>query len=108
MKDNKGGALGDAVALIKGVGKKLRRKEKRARIDQIRASLGLSDSQRTPMVILLFCRYCSGKEIFFPHHASLVWLLHELFFVNSQFLQNDIIISLFTCKRFPFLFYVMF
>ncbi|XP_024025027.1 kelch domain-containing protein 4 [Morus notabilis] len=41
--------LGDAVALIKGEGKNLRRKEKRARIEQIRASLGLSDSQRTPM-----------------------------------------------------------
>ncbi|CAI9280488.1 unnamed protein product [Lactuca saligna] len=41
--------MGDAVAIIKGEGKKLRRKEKRARIDQIRASLGLSDSQRTPM-----------------------------------------------------------
>ncbi|KAL8464186.1 hypothetical protein ACS0TY_033924 [Phlomoides rotata] len=40
--------MGDAVAIIKG-GKKLRRKEKRARIEQIRASLGLSDSQRTPM-----------------------------------------------------------
>ncbi|KAK1433888.1 hypothetical protein QVD17_10806 [Tagetes erecta] len=43
------GVLGDAVAIIKGEGKKLRRKEKRARIEQIRASLGLSDSQRTPM-----------------------------------------------------------
>ncbi|PON45638.1 Kelch-type beta propeller [Parasponia andersonii] len=41
--------MGDAVALIKGGVKNLRRKEKRARIDQIRASLGLSDSQRTPM-----------------------------------------------------------
>ncbi|XP_040986143.1 kelch domain-containing protein 4 [Juglans microcarpa x Juglans regia] len=41
--------MGDAVALIKGKGKTLRRKEKRARIEQIRASLGLSDSQRTPM-----------------------------------------------------------
>ncbi|GAA0144998.1 hypothetical protein LIER_05295 [Lithospermum erythrorhizon] len=41
--------MGDAVAIIKGQGKKLRRKEKRARIEQIRASLGLSDSQRTPM-----------------------------------------------------------
>ncbi|CAN6713702.1 unnamed protein product [Malus baccata var. baccata] len=40
--------MGDAVALIKGEGKSLRRKEKRARIEQIRASLGLSDSQRTP------------------------------------------------------------
>ncbi|KAK1571836.1 hypothetical protein Q3G72_023875 [Acer saccharum] len=39
---------GDAVAMIKGVGKNLRRKEKRARIEQIRANLGLSDSQRTP------------------------------------------------------------
>ncbi|XP_028948256.2 uncharacterized protein [Malus domestica] len=36
--------MGDAVALIKGEGKSLRRKEKRARIEQIRASLGLSDS----------------------------------------------------------------
>ncbi|KAG2678643.1 hypothetical protein I3760_11G011700 [Carya illinoinensis] len=41
--------MGDTVALIKGKGKTLRRKEKRARIEQIRASLGLSDSQRTPM-----------------------------------------------------------
>ncbi|XP_062170753.1 uncharacterized protein LOC133876483 [Alnus glutinosa] len=41
--------MGDAVALIKGKGKNLRRKEKRARIEQIRASLGLSDSQRTPV-----------------------------------------------------------
>ncbi|CAN1294154.1 Kelch domain-containing protein 4 [Linum perenne] len=40
--------VGDAVAIIKGEKKNLRRKEKRARIDQIRASLGLSDSQRTP------------------------------------------------------------
>ncbi|KAI8543898.1 hypothetical protein RHMOL_Rhmol08G0254300 [Rhododendron molle] len=40
--------LGDAVALIKGEGKNLRRKDKRARIEQIRVSLGLSDSQRTP------------------------------------------------------------
>ncbi|XP_052182080.1 uncharacterized protein LOC127794858 [Diospyros lotus] len=40
--------LGDAVAIIKGEGKNLRRKEKRARIEQIRAHLGLSDCQRTP------------------------------------------------------------
>ncbi|KAL4584824.1 hypothetical protein LXL04_009434 [Taraxacum kok-saghyz] len=43
-----GDVMGDAVAIIKGEGKKLPRKEKRARIEQIRASLGLSDSQRTP------------------------------------------------------------
>lgn len=42
---------GDAVAIIRGEGKTLRRKEKRARIEQIRASLGLSDAQRTPMVL---------------------------------------------------------
>uniref|UniRef100_A0A5B7BQS0 Putative kelch domain-containing protein 4 isoform X1 n=1 Tax=Davidia involucrata TaxID=16924 RepID=A0A5B7BQS0_DAVIN len=41
--------MGDAVAIIRGEGKNLRRKEKRARIEQIRASLGLSDSQRTPV-----------------------------------------------------------
>ncbi|KZV24855.1 kelch domain-containing protein 4-like [Dorcoceras hygrometricum] len=41
--------MGDAVAIIKGEGKNIRRKDKRARIEQIRASLGLSDSQRTPM-----------------------------------------------------------
>lgn len=41
--------VGDAVALIKGEGRNLRRKDKRARIEQIRANLGLSDSQRTPM-----------------------------------------------------------
>ncbi|MFS7971619.1 putative kelch-type beta propeller [Helianthus anomalus] len=48
MEAQNDGVLGDAVAIIKGEGKKLRRKEKRARIEQIRASLGLSDSQRTP------------------------------------------------------------
>lgn len=41
--------MGNAVAIIKGEGKNIRRKDKRARIEQIRASLGLSDSQRTPM-----------------------------------------------------------
>ncbi|KAI5664979.1 hypothetical protein M9H77_24302 [Catharanthus roseus] len=41
--------MGDAVAIIKGEGRNMRRKEKRARIEQIRASLGLSDSQRTPV-----------------------------------------------------------
>lgn len=46
--------MGDAVAIIRGEGKTLRRKEKRARIEQIRANLGLSDSQRTPMVLYFF------------------------------------------------------
>ncbi|XP_074589336.1 uncharacterized protein LOC141845177 [Curcuma longa] len=41
--------MGSAVSVIRGEGKKLRRKEKRARIEQIRMSLGLSDSQRTPV-----------------------------------------------------------
>ncbi|KAF8021545.1 hypothetical protein BT93_G1863 [Corymbia citriodora subsp. variegata] len=41
--------VGDAVAMIKGEGKNLRRKEKQIRIEQIRANLGLSDSQRTPV-----------------------------------------------------------
>ncbi|CAD5185576.1 unnamed protein product [Musa acuminata subsp. malaccensis] len=41
--------MGSAVSVLKGEGKKLRRKEKRTRIEQIRISLGLSDSQRTPM-----------------------------------------------------------
>ncbi|KFK26668.1 hypothetical protein AALP_AA8G277500 [Arabis alpina] len=41
--------VGEVVAMIKGQGKSLRRKEKRARIEQIRANLGLSDSQRTPV-----------------------------------------------------------
>lgn len=43
--------LGDAVAIIRGEGKNLRRKDKRARIEQIRANLGLSDAQRTPVVL---------------------------------------------------------
>lgn len=48
--------MGDAVAIIKGEGRNMRRKEKRARIEQIRASLGLSDSQRTPVVLSFsFC-----------------------------------------------------
>ncbi|XP_072981687.1 uncharacterized protein [Typha angustifolia] len=41
--------IGTAVSLLKGEKKNLRRKEKRARIEQIRVTLGLSDSQRTPM-----------------------------------------------------------
>ncbi|KAI3499523.1 hypothetical protein L1887_35324 [Cichorium endivia] len=49
VEASNGDVMGDAVAIIKGEGKKLRRKEKRARIEQIRASLGLSDSQRTPL-----------------------------------------------------------
>ena len=49
--DGKSLQVGDAVALIKGEGRSLRRKEKRARVEQIRASLGLSDSMRTPMVL---------------------------------------------------------
>lgn len=44
--------VGEVVAMIKGEGKALRRKEKRARIEQIKANLGLSDSQRTPAVII--------------------------------------------------------
>lgn len=40
-----------AVSILKGEKKNLRRKEKRARIEQIRVTLGLSDSQRTPMVL---------------------------------------------------------
>lgn len=44
----------DAVAIIKGEKKNLRRKEKRARIEQIRANLGLSDAQRTPTVLAVF------------------------------------------------------
>ncbi|XP_010248815.1 PREDICTED: kelch domain-containing protein 4 [Nelumbo nucifera] len=47
--DAKSLEMGDAVAILKGEKKNLRRKEKRGRIEQIRASLGLSDSQRTPM-----------------------------------------------------------
>ena len=43
--------LGSAVSILKGEKKNLRRKEKRARIEQIRVTLGLSDSQRTPMVL---------------------------------------------------------
>ncbi|KAK9291643.1 hypothetical protein L1049_019592 [Liquidambar formosana] len=55
--------MGDAVAIIKGQGKNLRRKEKRARIEQIRANLGLSDSQRTPIVLLyITSMYDSGIE----------------------------------------------
>lgn len=40
------------MSLLKGESKTMRRKEKRARIEQIRVILGLSDSQRTPVVML--------------------------------------------------------
>ncbi|GJN02534.1 hypothetical protein PR202_ga19896 [Eleusine coracana subsp. coracana] len=41
--------MASAVSLLKGGSKTMRRKEKRARIEQIRVILGLSDSQRTPV-----------------------------------------------------------
>nr|CAB3484909.1 unnamed protein product [Digitaria exilis] len=41
--------VSSAVSLLKGESKTMRRKEKRARIEQIRVILGLSDSQRTPV-----------------------------------------------------------
>ncbi|KAF8715127.1 hypothetical protein HU200_027681 [Digitaria exilis] len=44
--------VSSAVSLLKGESKTMRRKEKRARIEQIRVILGLSDSQRTPVVML--------------------------------------------------------
>jgi hypothetical protein len=44
--------MASAVSLLKGGSKTMCRKEKRARIEQIRVILGLSDSQRTPMVML--------------------------------------------------------
>lgn len=61
--------MGDAVAIIKGEGKNLRRKEKRARIEQIRANLGLSDSQRTPIV--LFFNFVSIFITFLRFHSGL-------------------------------------
>lgn len=61
--------MGDAVAIIKGEKKNLRRKEKRARIEQIRANLGLSDSQRTPVVLLFTVAFWTsildGKNLIF-------------------------------------------
>ena len=44
--------MSSAVSLLKGESKTMHRKEKRARIEQIRVILGLSDSQRTPVVML--------------------------------------------------------
>nr|CAB3487432.1 unnamed protein product [Digitaria exilis] len=41
--------VSSAVSLLKGESKTMRRKEKRARMEQIRVILGLSDSQRTPV-----------------------------------------------------------
>ncbi|PKA61367.1 Acyl-CoA-binding domain-containing protein 4 [Apostasia shenzhenica] len=46
--------LGNAISILKGEKKNIRRKEKRIRIEQIRISLGLADSQRTPKVNLLY------------------------------------------------------
>ncbi|KAG0499900.1 hypothetical protein HPP92_004591 [Vanilla planifolia] len=41
--------VGNAVSILRGEKMNIRRKEKRARIEQIRISLGLMDSQRAPM-----------------------------------------------------------
>lgn len=51
--------IGDAVAIMRGEGKTLRRKEKRTRIEQIRAHLGLSDSHRTPAVLQIAMSFFS-------------------------------------------------
>ncbi|CAN6276084.1 unnamed protein product [Urochloa humidicola] len=47
--EDAGKNVSSAVSLLKGETKTMRRKEKRARIEQIRVILGLSDSQRTPV-----------------------------------------------------------
>eukprot|EP00252_Welwitschia_mirabilis_P025917 TRINITY_DN8274_c0_g1_i1.p1 TRINITY_DN8274_c0_g1~~TRINITY_DN8274_c0_g1_i1.p1 ORF type:complete len:671 (-),score=183.49 TRINITY_DN8274_c0_g1_i1:463-2475(-) len=39
----------EAARILRGEGKRLHRKERRAKIDQIRAELGLADAQRTPL-----------------------------------------------------------
>lgn len=66
-RNNGSGSLqvGDAVAIIKGEKKNLRRKEKRARIEQIRANLGLSDAQRTPTVLAVFLFFFFCPLLFF-------------------------------------------
>lgn len=66
--------MGNAVAIIKGEGKSMRRKEKKARIEQIRASLGLSDSQRTPVVLSSPCFYfCYSKCSNMSEECFYIW-----------------------------------
>jgi hypothetical protein len=84
--------MGDAVALIKGKGKSLRRKEKRARIEQIRASLGLSDSQRTP-VVLLHMWLCIELNILFLDCGTFTITMTLCHHVYNPFNYYDTLIS---------------
>ncbi|KAL6997039.1 hypothetical protein U1Q18_007163 [Sarracenia purpurea var. burkii] len=77
--DSRSLELGDAVAILKGEGKNLRRKEKRARIEQIRASLGLSDSQRTPMELRK-----DGFDLAVARYKELKPILDELAILEAE------------------------
>jgi len=48
-----------AAAVLRGEGKKLQRKDRKAEISRIRAELGLADSGRTPNV-------CCSPTLIFP------------------------------------------
>ncbi|KAH9720665.1 DUF4110 domain-containing protein [Citrus sinensis] len=80
-RDGDAGSLqmGDAVAIIKGEGKNVRRKEKRARIEQIRANLGLSDSQRTPMELRK-----DGFDLAEARYRELKPILDELAILEAE------------------------
>ncbi|KAI3933445.1 hypothetical protein MKX01_022024 [Papaver californicum] len=69
----------EAVAILKGEKKKLRRKEKRARIDQIRANLGLSDSQRTPVEL-----HKDGFDLAESRYKELKPILDELAILEAE------------------------
>jgi hypothetical protein len=93
--------MSGAVSLLKGERKKLRRKEKRARIEQIRVILGLSDSQRTPTVnaaiyydcfifsVLLWSNKVHPSDVTVEMFGQLFvarYLKAKSFFINFHFL----------------------
>ena len=70
--------MSSAVSLLKGETKTMRRKEKRARIEQIRVILGLSDSQRTPVVMLYLSLVHFAKSVVFGYCSTFVFFLTNI------------------------------
>ncbi|KAF8703506.1 hypothetical protein HU200_032314 [Digitaria exilis] len=81
--------VSSAVSLLKGESKTMRRKEKRARMEQIRVILGLSDSQRTPVVMLTLLSFLhelrkDGFDLAETRYKELKPILDELAVLEAE------------------------
>jgi hypothetical protein len=69
-----------AAALLRGEGKKLQRKDRKAEIARIRAELGLADAARTPAVRLYRSEYLFLRRFWFLWgHLSVCVLVNYIF-----------------------------